>query len=66
MQMNLLHDRSRSIDVQIRKHQTRLHNIESKRLQHGSDEKLLEELVSFFFKKKEKRGFLFILTILHE
>ncbi|KAI8057401.1 golgi-body localization protein domain-containing protein [Thamnidium elegans] len=44
MQMNLLHDRSRSIDVQIRKHQTRLHNIELKRLQHGTDEKLLEEL----------------------
>lgn len=53
--MNLLHDRSRSIDVQIRKHQTRLHNIESKRLQHGTDEKLLEELVSLFFLKKMKK-----------
>lgn len=46
MQTTLLHDRSRNIDVQIRKHQTRLHNIELKRLQHGTDEKLLEELVS--------------------
>ncbi|KAI8387519.1 golgi-body localization protein domain-containing protein [Blakeslea trispora] len=43
-QMELLRDRSKSIDVQIRKHQTRLHNIESKRLQHGSDEKSLEEM----------------------
>jgi hypothetical protein len=46
MQMTLLHDRSKSIDVQIRKHQTRLHNVEMKRLQHGADEKSLEELVS--------------------
>jgi DUF971 family protein len=45
MQMDLLRDRSKNIDVQIRKHQTRLHNIESKRLQHGEDEKSLEELV---------------------
>lgn len=43
--MTLLHDRSKSIDVQIRKHQTRLHNIEVKRLQHGADEKALEQLV---------------------
>ncbi|KAF1800090.1 golgi-body localization protein domain-containing protein [Mucor lusitanicus] len=44
MQMTLLHDRSQHIDVQIRKHQTRLHTIELKRLQHGSDEKALQEL----------------------
>ncbi|KAI8059019.1 golgi-body localization protein domain-containing protein [Gilbertella persicaria] len=44
MQMELLRDRSKNIDVQIRKHQTRLHSIESKRLQHGSDEKSLEEM----------------------
>lgn len=43
--MTLLHERSHNIDVQIRKHQTRLHNIEVKRLQHGSDEKTLQELV---------------------
>jgi hypothetical protein len=46
MQMTLLHDRSKSIDVQIRKHQARLHSIEVKRLQHGADEKSLEEMVS--------------------
>ncbi|KAL9556266.1 hypothetical protein PS6_002428 [Mucor atramentarius] len=46
MQMTLLRDRSQSIDVQIRKHQTRLHTIELKRLQHGSDEKALQELAS--------------------
>lgn len=46
MQTTLLHDRSKSIDVQIRKHQTRLHNIELKRRQQGADEKSLEELVS--------------------
>jgi hypothetical protein len=45
MQMDLLRDRSKNIDIQIRKHQTRLHNIELKRLQHGEDEKTLEELV---------------------
>lgn len=45
MQMDLLRDRSKNIDVQIRKHQTRLHNIELKRQQHGEDEKSLEELV---------------------
>ncbi|GAN03499.1 conserved hypothetical protein [Mucor ambiguus] len=46
MQMTLLHDRSMNIDVQIRKHQTRLHTIELKRLQHGSDEAALKELAS--------------------
>lgn len=48
MQINLLRDRSSSIDVQIRKHQARLHNIELKRLQHTSDEKNLEEMVIVF------------------
>lgn len=46
MQMSLLHDRKESIDVQIRKHQTRLHNIESKRLQPGADKQALQEMVS--------------------
>lgn len=46
MQMTLLRERSQNIDIQIRKHQTRLHNIELKRLQHGSDEKALQELVN--------------------
>lgn len=44
MQINLLRDRSNSIDVQIRKHQARLHSIELKRLQHTPDEKNLEEM----------------------
>lgn len=47
--MTLLHDRSQTIDVQIRKHQTRLHTIELKRLQHGSDEKALQELVGILY-----------------
>lgn len=51
MQMTLLRDRSQNIDIQIRKHQTRLHNIELKRLQHGSDEKALQELVNDEFVK---------------
>ncbi|KAI7900356.1 golgi-body localization protein domain-containing protein [Cokeromyces recurvatus] len=38
MQMSLLQDRCNSIDIQIRKHQTRLHNIETKQLQ-ASEEK---------------------------
>lgn len=46
MQMTLLRERSQNIDIQIRKHQTRLHNIELKRLQHGSDEKALQEMVN--------------------
>jgi hypothetical protein len=45
MQITLLHERSRNIDIQIRKHQTSLHNIETKRLQPGADEKLLQEKV---------------------
>lgn len=48
MQINLLRDRSNSIDVQIRKHQARLHSIELKRLQHTPDEKNLEEMVIVF------------------
>ncbi|KAI8882880.1 hypothetical protein K501DRAFT_185718 [Backusella circina FSU 941] len=43
MQITLLHERSRNIDIQIRKHQTSLHNIETKRLQPGADEKSLQE-----------------------
>jgi hypothetical protein len=46
MQKTLLRERSQNIDIQIRKHQTRLHNIELKRLQHGSDEKALQEMVN--------------------
>lgn len=47
--MSLLRERSNNIDIQIRKHQARLHSIETKRLQHGEDEKSLEELVSLKF-----------------
>ncbi|KAI9472413.1 MAG: golgi-body localization protein domain-containing protein [Benjaminiella poitrasii] len=53
MQMLLLQDRSKSIDVQIRKHQTRLHNIETKRLQINEDkeETRLKELSAIIVEK---------------
>jgi hypothetical protein len=57
MQITLLHERSRNIDIQIRKHQTSLHNIETKRLQPGADEKLLQEKVKKKRKEKKRKDF---------
>jgi hypothetical protein len=45
MQVILLQDRKTNIDIQIRKHQARLHTNEMKRKQPGIDEKALDDLV---------------------
>lgn len=45
MQIKLLQDRKMNIDIQIRKHQARLHTNEMKKRQPGADEKALDELV---------------------
>ncbi|KAI8985971.1 golgi-body localization protein domain-containing protein [Pilobolus umbonatus] len=44
MQVNLLNDRIRNMDIQIRKHQLHLHNIESKIQYEGINTKVLEAM----------------------
>lgn len=44
MQLSLLKERSQNIDIQIRKHQTRLNNVERKLAGKPDDKELLKEV----------------------
>ncbi|KAI8378002.1 golgi-body localization protein domain-containing protein [Radiomyces spectabilis] len=61
MQMSLLQERSENIDLQIRKHQARIHTVECKLAEHPEDKALLEESLSIVEKTEmlfEKRNLL--------